>query len=325
MPDHQTAQDVLARLPGLHLAVVGDFALDAYWHLQADADSVSLETGLPVHQVQSQNYSPGAAGNVAINLRALGVGQVSALGIRGEDLFGAELDRLLHRAGVDVTGLLPWQASWQTPVFAKPHTLGVEGSRFDFGSTNALVEPALLRFLERLDQTLPHCDGVILNQQLLPGLLGDAVLGWLEPRLRALPAGVLVDARDRSAEFSFGVLKLNEAEARNLASAPTQSLAELAATLQQRRALPVFITRGADGMLCADATGVHDLPGHRLAGAVDPVGAGDTAAAVIAASLAAGASPLLAAHLANAAAAVSATRIATTGFATPEEILELLP
>src|ERR1039458_6878325 len=58
------------------VAVAGDFCLDAYWHLDEGPEEESIETGLPVHRVTDQRYSPGGAGNVVANLVALGVGQV---------------------------------------------------------------------------------------------------------------------------------------------------------------------------------------------------------------------------------------------------------
>jgi sugar/nucleoside kinase (ribokinase family) len=46
----------------------------------------------------------------------------------------------------------------------------------------------------------------------------------------------------------------------------------------------VFVTRGARGCLAHDAAGLHEIPGVQLSGAVDPVGAGDSMLAGIAAA-----------------------------------------
>ena len=67
-------QSVLSGVVSAKIAVVGDFCLDAYWELEADWAQTSIETGLAVRRVVAQRYELGGAGNVAGNLRAIGVG-----------------------------------------------------------------------------------------------------------------------------------------------------------------------------------------------------------------------------------------------------------
>ena len=88
------------------MAVAGDFCLDSYWQLDDGPGEISIETGLAVHRVASQRYSPGGAGNVVANLIALGVGHVRALGVYGGDPFGPVLVRLLTDLGADTAGML---------------------------------------------------------------------------------------------------------------------------------------------------------------------------------------------------------------------------
>ena len=58
-------------------------------------------------------------------------------------------------------------------------------------------------------------------------------------------------------------------------------------------------------------------------GPIDPVGAGDTVVATVAAVLGGGGDSRSAAELANLAAAVTVTKLRTTGTATPAEIQDL--
>lgn len=315
---------VLNGLQRLRIAVLGDFALDAYWYLDPGISETSLETGHPVHQVQTQTYTPGGAANVATNLRSLGVGQVHAVGLPGDDLFGTHLTDLLRQAGVQVDHFRPRQAGWQTAVFAKPHRDGIEGSRIDFGAFNELsrsVAQELAATTVALSQT---CDAIILNQQLAKGILTADLVSHLQARLAGDACPIIVDSRDRPGSIPFGVLKINESEARRRSGREDSDLASLVAVLQAERQAAVFVTRGEHGMLCADGAAIHDLPGHPQSGPIDPVGAGDTAVAAIAAALASGAEPLVAAHFANAAAAVTVGKTGTTGTASPSEVLELL-
>lgn len=307
-----------------HIAVLGDFALDAYWYLDPGPTPVSVETRQPVQRVQTQVYSPGGAANVAVNLAALGVGRVSAVGLPGDDLFGRQLVDLLQKARVQVDDFRPRQAGWQTVVFAKPHLDQVEGSRIDFGAFNVLASPVARELAETMAGLSRRCDAIVLNQQLSTGILTDELIAQLQVHLADADCPILVDSRDRPGAIPFGILKINESEARRMADDSDQDLAELARRLQSDRGASVFLTRGEHGMLCADPAGVHDLAGFPSTGPIDPVGAGDTALAAIAAALASGAEAPVAARLANAAAAITVSKLGTTGTASPEEILALL-
>ena len=128
----------LARFAGIHVGVIGDFALDAYWTIEPAAALPSVETGLPTQPIAEQRYAAGAAGNVVANLVALGCARVAAFGVVGRDPWGAELLRILQELGADVGGMARQERDWATVVYAKPHVGGREQSRIDFGDFNRL-------------------------------------------------------------------------------------------------------------------------------------------------------------------------------------------
>src|SRR6059058_324857 len=92
-------EDVLGRLPGLTVGVLGDLFLDRYLDLDAALTEPSLETGLDAYQVVRVRPSPGAAGTVINNLIALGVGRVVPFSVIGDDGEGYELRRALADLG----------------------------------------------------------------------------------------------------------------------------------------------------------------------------------------------------------------------------------
>ena len=110
--------DLLKRITSARIAVIGDFCLDAYWDVDTSATQKSLETGLDTRPVRSQRYSPGGAGNVLANIAALGVREVHALGVIGDDPFGSCLRSALQPSTCLMNGLLTDSEKWQTPVFA---------------------------------------------------------------------------------------------------------------------------------------------------------------------------------------------------------------
>ena len=75
----------------LCLAVVGDFCLDRYLEIDPARAEISIETGLPVHNVVRVRSQPGAAGTILNNLVALGVGEILPVGFCGHDGEGYEL------------------------------------------------------------------------------------------------------------------------------------------------------------------------------------------------------------------------------------------
>ena len=79
------------------LLVIGDVMLDRYWHGSASRDSP--EAPVPVVQVANREDRPGGAGNVALNIAALG-SAVRLVGVVGDDESGLELLSRLKAAGV---------------------------------------------------------------------------------------------------------------------------------------------------------------------------------------------------------------------------------
>ncbi len=92
---------------GCRIAVIGDLMLDEY--LWGHIERISPEAPVPILNVIRHDATLGGAGNVAENLRALGV-QVAAFGVTGCDETGQQLRALLGKHGVDVrvfSGLAP--------------------------------------------------------------------------------------------------------------------------------------------------------------------------------------------------------------------------
>src|SRR5258705_11960332 len=86
---------ITQRYPALRVALVGDFCLDRYLEIDPAWKEISIETGLPVHNVVKVRSQPGAAGTILNNLVALGIGEIYPVGFCGEDGEGYHLRRAL--------------------------------------------------------------------------------------------------------------------------------------------------------------------------------------------------------------------------------------
>ncbi len=327
-------EQCLSAAAAARVTVFGDFCLDAYWDLDADESELSVETQLPVRRVRQQRYSLGGAGNIVANLAALGAAGVRAVGVIGDDLFGRLMLRQLADLGADCTGLLATQQDWQTMVYAKPHVAEAEQSRIDFGGFNALAEPTAEALAERLAAAADESDAVILNQQVPAGVSTPEMIQRLNAVVAARPGTLFIaDSRHRAELFRGCALKLNAHEAARLCGSPrppderisADDARAFAAEVHRRTGKTVFLSRGANGLLVAHDGGVTEVPGIQVLQRTDPVGAGDTVAAALAAAMGGGIPPGDAARFANIAASVTVRKLRTTGTATPQEIRAVGP
>ncbi|MHC4996147.1 MAG: PfkB family carbohydrate kinase [Planctomycetota bacterium] len=312
----------LAKLATSRVAIFGDFCLDAYWRLDPDDSEISIETGLPVRRVRSQQYTLGGAGNVLANTKALGVAEVVPIGAVGDDLFGREMLRIMEEMGVETGGLIFGPPGWQTLVYTKPLVEGVEENRVDFGAFNT-HDAAMMDALETLlDEGARRCDVIILNQQVPNGLgvgvMIDRINGVIE---RNPDCRYMVDSRNHAGAYRGAVLKMNEIEAAHHCGLDESvDVLMVAESLRERTGQDVFVTCGAEGIVVAQEGESRLVPGIEVIEPVDTVGAGDTVMASLAACLGVGIDPVSAARVANLAASVTVRKLQTTGVASPAEI-----
>jgi len=324
---------LLNDIANTRIAIIGDFCLDAYWFTDPAGEELSVETGLPTRAVREQRYTLGGAGNVAVNLRAMGVKQVAAFGVIGDDPYGPHLLRLLKGHAVNVDGVVQQRAGWSTHVYTKPYLGNAEQNRIDFGNFNALNDDTAQALVQALRAQIAAVDAVIINEQVAAGIHYAARFQALLQQLIAdCPAMTFIlDSRHYSERYAGAIRKLNDHEAARLCGIPRghdelvpgTEARTAAETLWRRWAAPVIVTRGARGCLVRDPAGLQEMPGLQIPGCTDPVGAGDSMLAGISAALAAGRDLWTAALLGNLAAGVTAQKLCQTGTASPEEIMAI--
>ncbi|RMG23559.1 MAG: hypothetical protein D6730_14220, partial [Bacteroidetes bacterium] len=323
-------KELFAAFAPLRIGVIGDFALDVYFGLATQTGEVSVETGKAVHHGSHIRAAPGGAGNVALNLAALGVGEVQVFGLVGNDLFGRELRHLFHQQHIQTQGLLTAQHPWESCAYLKPMLGKTEHNRLDFGSHNHAATPDLEAVFEALSHSLPQLHALIINQQFAHPLLRQEVVKKLDRLLQAFPhCRLFADMRSLRPDFQGATLKLNAAELAGLLALDfldEQDDAQCEQYLNQARrltSLPILLTRGSSGLMYAGPSGSWVQPGIYLRGPIDSVGAGDACISAFAACMAAGMPVKQALEVANLAAAVTTRKLYQTGTASPAEIVAL--
>lgn len=102
----------LSRLQAETVLVIGDFMLDVY--TKGKVSRLSPEAPVPILRAEEVTYLPGGAGNVALNLQALGA-RALPVGRIGRDHASTTLRKLLEQRSLVVEGLIV-EEGWQTPV-----------------------------------------------------------------------------------------------------------------------------------------------------------------------------------------------------------------
>ena len=334
----QRFDKITSAYPRLRIAVVGDFCLDRYLEIDPARAEISLETGLPVHNVTNVRAQPGGAGTVLNNLVALGIGTIYPVGFAGNDGEGFELSRELGKLrGVRMDHFLQTDQR-RTFTYCKPLVLDPghpprELNRLD--SKNwAPTPPAVeTRLCDRLRALEAQVDAIILMEQVdldETGVITRGLLREIDAIIRRRPELlILADSRRGLQGYPPVTLKMNRSELGKLLGQPApdriDDVRSAASELARRNARSVFVTLAERGLVGASPDAqVHHLPALPVRGPIDIVGAGDSVSANLAAALAADASLPESLELANAAGSIVIHQLGTTGTASVAQLRELL-
>ncbi len=289
-----------------HILVVGDLMLDRYY--SGDTRRISPEAPVPVVRVEQMQGRAGGAGNVALNLSALGA-KVSILGLVGNDDTGDELLACMSDAGVNNHVERTDQARTITKlrVLSRHQQL----IRLDFEDDFATLDSQSL--LSSYQSLLTDVDVVVLSDY------GKGTLTDCSEYIRlARQAGISVLVDPKGTDFlryqGATLLTPNRLEFEAVVGdcADQHQLEQQGQTLLGQLELDaMLITQGELGMTLF-ATEQKPLHFSTQAREVyDVTGAGDTVISTLAAALAAGLDFAHATALANVAAGIVVGKLGT--------------
>ena len=331
--------EIVSRYRGLRVVVIGDFCLDRYLEIDPEREEVSIETGLPVHNILQVRSQPGAAGTVLNNLAALGVGCLLPVGFHGCDGEGFELRRAMQDLpGVDLRFLVETPLrrtfTYTKPLLMHRNAPPQELSRLDLKNWNPT--PAVLggELAQALLSAAQTCDALVVMDQTDQPTTGTVVrevleaIGHLRTRRPELP--IFADSRSGLGRFPSCRYKLNAHElARLLDSGGPLSPAECsvaASKLAAKTGQPVYVTLSENGILCAaPSLPPIRVPSLPVRGPIDVVGAGDCVTANLAAAVAAEAGVEESLELAMLACSHVVHQLGTSGACSLSEMEKLLP
>jgi len=334
----ETLKAIFSKFQDVRILVVGDYYLDAYWYIDKTRSSLSLETPWHNNPVVNQSYSPGAAGTVTNNLKALGVGTVYSLGVIGEDGFGTTLLSCLEERGC-LTEYMFKVSDWVTPTYLKPihrgyEDVATEGPRFDIENQHRMPTNVENKVLSALNECISQVDGIIIGDQMTHdnlGVITDRIRERLCELALSYPDKIfLADSRTRIGLYKNVIIKPNRFEAQRAVvsnwdgkTVDIDTAKQCAISLSKQTHEPVYITLGEDGILVYYNEQFTHIPGIDIEEKTDPVGAGDSVSAGVVSTLCSlGKEHVVeAALVGNLVASITVTKIGTTGTASPDEVL----
>ncbi|HIL93669.1 MAG TPA: bifunctional heptose 7-phosphate kinase/heptose 1-phosphate adenyltransferase, partial [Cycloclasticus sp.] len=136
--------------------VVGDLMLDRNW--QGDTSRISPEAPVPVVHVKDVEDRPGGAGNVALNIAALG-SSVTVMGYTGNDEAAASLKKQLEQANVQCE----FEQLADQPTITKLRVLSRHQQLIRLDFEDGFHDLPVGKLLASFVQTLSQHDVVILS------------------------------------------------------------------------------------------------------------------------------------------------------------------
>jgi D-glycero-beta-D-manno-heptose-7-phosphate kinase len=299
------ASDLLSRLQGRSLVVVGDLMLDHF--VVGGVDRISPEAPVPVVRFDHDSFRLGGAANVAHNAAALGA-RVHLVGIIGNDDAGEMIRSELAKLGIDSSGIVSDGGRRTTRKLRIVTSRNQQVARIDYEDDREVDGDVEATIVSRIEQLSTAADAILISDYLKGAVSRGVAAGAIKAaRGRRIP--LLVDPKVPHIDYYAGatVITPNHHEAEAVAHMRIRTTEEALAAARRFRERAqcdcVLITRGEHGMTLLAADGEAELPAEAREVA-DVTGAGDTVVATMALALAAGASTLDAARLANRAASV---------------------
>jgi len=295
------------------VAVIGDVMLDRYWY--GSTDRISPEAPVPVVHINDSQERAGGAGNVALNLAALGC-DVRIMGMIGNDDLGDRLEAKLQNSGVHCH----FERVKDMPTISKLRVIGQHQQliRLDFERSFHHIDPSNL--FASCQTQLPTAQVLILSDY------GKGALAHVQTIIelaKKLGITILVDPKGQDFSRYDGVTmltpNLKEFEAVVGPCRSARALAENGQALMNAHNLQsLLVTQGEHGMTLLQRDKEPLYVPTQAQEVFDVTGAGDTVIATLAAAIAVGTPYEDAVRLANTAAGIAVSKLGSATVSVPE-------
>ena len=296
-------KDLFDKFNGLRILVIGDVMLDAY--VMGKVNRISPEAPVPIVSLENEDARIGGAGNVALNLLALGAKPIIC-GVIGEDSSGDKLLNLFEKNGISTDGLVKSMVR-KTTVKTRVISNKQQLLRIDSESTFPLLESEEIKLNNTIQNIINQgIDGIIF-EDYNKGVLTDSVIQNTIKIAKEKDIPTAVDPKKENflsykgvSLFKPNLKELKEGLNLNFDFNSNKELFEkgievLEEKLQNKIS---FVTLSENGVFIKNQTEKYYVPAH-MRSISDVSGAGDTVIAVATLCLISGASTKQIAEISN--------------------------
>ena len=296
-------KDLFDKFNGLRILVIGDVMLDAY--VMGKVNRISPEAPVPIVSLENEDARIGGAGNVALNLLALGAKPIIC-GVIGEDSSGDKLLNLFEKNGISTDGLVKSMAR-KTTVKTRVISNKQQLLRIDSESTFPLLESEEIKLNNTIQNIINQgIDGIIF-EDYNKGVLTDSVIQNTIKIAKEKDIPTAVDPKKENflsykgvSLFKPNLKELKEGLNLNFDFNSNKDLFEKGIeVLEEKLQNEIsFITLSEYGVFIKNQTEKYYVPAH-MRSISDVSGAGDTVIAVATLCLISGASTKQIAEISN--------------------------
>ena len=300
--------ELLEKFKSLRVMAVGDIYLDEV--VYGKVTEVSLEAPIPVYEVHRKRHNPGAAGNAACNAASLGA-TVFMVGVVGADVNAGIVKHEFEARNVN-TDYLVSDPARPTNTYGKLRAGGhntptQEILRTDTPKPVMIAGDVEAQVVAKIEALAPSVDAIMIGDQV-SATLSEKVLETIVACAEKHGLKTLADSRKRAGIFKgIDVVVPNDAEAGLAAGIEVKGDADLEVAGRHllKTEKNAMITLGPQGIgIFSPGKPMVKVPIQPVQ-VVDVTGAGDTVAAAVILTLAAGGSLEEAAFLGNTAAGIA--------------------
>ena len=295
-------QDLFDQFSKKRVLVIGDVMVDAY--LKGKVNRMSPEAPVPVVDLFEKDERIGGAGNVALNLAALGASPIIC-SVIGADLEGERLIQLFKDARISTDGIYA-SSNRRTTVKTRVLSNNQQLLRIDSEDTNLINETEEAQLLKQISSVLENgIDGIIF-EDYNKGVLTPSLIASVLTLAKAQQIPTTVDPK-KDHFFAYKECTLFKPNLKELKEGlqidfdfanDKDSFLSAVSDLQGRLGNSIsFITLSEHGVFIQEDQPVF-IPAH-LRNIADVSGAGDTVIAVATLCLISGAEIHTIAAIAN--------------------------
>jgi rfaE bifunctional protein kinase chain/domain len=312
-----THTNIIDSFRNKRVMIVGDVMVDSY--LWGVVDRISPEAPVPVVDVNHREERLGGAGNVAVNINALGADAILC-SVVGNEVKGDVFLRIMEEEGLPTEGLYRSSDRITTTKF---RIIGNNSQllRVDEEHTHDLAAEDEKAFLHLCHEKLEHDRiDVLIIQDYNKGILTPKVIRELIAKARDGDIPVVVDPKKKNFYlyrdvnlFKPNLKELKEGLKIDFREPEESVLNDTVGLLRDKINVDIaLITLSEHGIYISsrqdDGTESHLIPAH-IRNIADVSGAGDTVVSVASLCLAAGSTPKHIAQISNLAGGIVCEKI----------------